>query len=176
MPAENNFSFVICCYNSGKYIENCLNSVIKQVSDNDEIILVDDGSTDDSADKAEKLFIASKSFKIKKNITNRGLAFSRNTGWKTAIKKFVFYIDSDTVLPDGMRNTASEIISKYPDCSVFTGQGIEKNIRTIYDEWRAEFFSQGQGKKIIFIPRYLSGLCMIIRETYWIKQGGFTKI
>ena len=72
------FSIIIPAYNVENYIEECLNSIIKQKFDNYEIILIDDGSTDNTRGICEK-YVSKYSDKIIFfSQKNRGQSFTRN--------------------------------------------------------------------------------------------------
>lgn len=89
------FTIIIPVYNVEKYLEECLESIYKIKLDNKEIILVNDGSTDNSLKILEK-------YKEKypyqtKLITqeNQGLSEARNTGIRNASGEYILFIDSD---------------------------------------------------------------------------------
>ncbi|MGB7499460.1 MAG: glycosyltransferase family 2 protein, partial [Moheibacter sp.] len=90
-------SIIIPIYNVTEYLNNCLNSVVNQTYKNLEIILVNDGSTDDSAEKAQKYTEKDKRFRLVHR-ENGGLSAARNTGLSYAKGEFVFYLDSDDYL------------------------------------------------------------------------------
>ena len=87
-------SIIIPVYNTEEYLDKCLNSIISQQIDNYEIIIVNDGSPDES----ERII---KSFKERyNNITyikkeNGGLSSARNEGLKVARGKYLGFVDSD---------------------------------------------------------------------------------
>ena len=87
-------SVIIAVYNVENFLEECLNSVINQTFDDIEIICVNDGSTDSSAEILDRF--AQKDSRIK-IITqpNGGLSKARNAGLKIASGKFVYFLDSD---------------------------------------------------------------------------------
>lgn len=92
-------TIVLPVYNVGKYLKKCLDSVLKQSYRNLEIILVDDGSTDDSPKICDEY--AQKDSRIKvihKN--NEGVSTARNVGIKAAKGKFVCFADSDDILQE----------------------------------------------------------------------------
>ncbi len=91
-------SVIIPIYNLGKYLPRCFESVISQSHDNMEIIMVDDGSTDNSRDVAEKL-AASTDTAIVIHQENQGPAIARRTGVLEATGKYVVFLDSDDTLP-----------------------------------------------------------------------------
>ena len=74
-------SVIIPVYNSSEYIEECLNSVISQVYTNLEIIVINDGSTDDSLDTILYLQKCDERIVVINN-KNRGVAYSKNVGIK----------------------------------------------------------------------------------------------
>ena len=78
MPAV---SIVIPVYNIGKYLEKCLDSVVAQTFPDIEIIVVNDGSTDNSPDKS-----------------NEGLAYARKSGIEAARGTYIYHLDGDDYL------------------------------------------------------------------------------
>lgn len=90
-------SIIIPIYNVSEYLNNCLNSVVNQTYKNLEIILVNDGSTDDSAEIAR--IFSDKDVRIQLvHQQNQGLSGARNTGLKYVTGDYVFYLDSDDYL------------------------------------------------------------------------------
>jgi len=90
-------SIIIPVYNTAKYLSNCLNSIINQSYCNLEIIIIDDGSTDDSYKIAKKY--ASKDSRIKLvHQKNSGQSTARNHGIKLATGKYISFIDSDDLI------------------------------------------------------------------------------
>ena len=86
-------SVIIPAYNSGKYIEKCIESVLSQTYQNIEIIVVNDGSTDDTVEKVSRY----KNI-ILLNKENGGLCSARNHGVKFAKGKYLAFLDSDDFL------------------------------------------------------------------------------
>ena len=87
-------SIIVPVYNVEKYIDKCLNSILNQTYTNLEIILVDDGSTDDSGLKCEQYSeIDDRIIVIHKD--NGGLSDARNTALSVFTGEFVAFVDSD---------------------------------------------------------------------------------
>lgn len=81
-------SVIVPAYNVESYIETCLASLIKQTLTNIEIIVVDDGSTDETADIIEKFALKDARIKFFKQ-ENKGVGAARNFGlFPIFIKKF----------------------------------------------------------------------------------------
>ena len=92
-------SVIIPMYNSEKYISRCLESVIKQTYSNLEIIIIDDGSTDNSYAICENLKkVDDRIFIIHQN--NLGVSAARNVGLSIVKGKYVTFIDSDDFVYD----------------------------------------------------------------------------
>nr|HPG31076.1 glycosyltransferase family A protein [bacterium] len=136
---KNKISVVICVFNGGKYIADCVDSVLKNIESNDELIIVNDGSTDNTESELAK-FSNRLNIKIISYKKNKGLAAARNAGWQSASNDIIFYIDSDVEMPESALNVLDEYADKYPGCSGFTGRGIETKIISKFDLWRKEFF------------------------------------
>lgn len=88
---------IVPIYNVEKYLEECISSLICQSEKFDEIILINDGSTDSSEKICEK-YVAQYSNIIFINQTNQGLAATRNLGIKKATGDYVIFVDSDDYL------------------------------------------------------------------------------
>jgi glycosyltransferase involved in cell wall biosynthesis len=90
-------SIVIPIYNVEFYLDDCLNSLMKQAYQNWQAILVNDGSPDNSADIAAKFCQLDPRFQLI-NQENKGLGGARNTGVKHAIGEYLFFLDSDDII------------------------------------------------------------------------------
>lgn len=90
-------SFIIPVYNVEKYLNECVDSILVQLTDGCEIILVDDGSTDSSGAICDGY--ADKDFRVKVvHQKNGGSAVARNTGLDCAQGEYVAFVDSDDYL------------------------------------------------------------------------------
>lgn len=90
-------SIIIPFYNSGELILQTINSVFKQTYKQLEVILVNDGSTDNSREIIEKVIKNDSRFKII-DINNSGPALARIEGLKKSSGRFIFFLDSDDLI------------------------------------------------------------------------------
>lgn len=90
---QNMISVIIPVYNSAKYLKRCIDSIINQTFQNIEIILIDDGSTDGSAEICDS-YVSDRRFKILHK-ANEGQAKARNIGLDVASGDFISFVDSD---------------------------------------------------------------------------------
>lgn len=107
-------------YNSAPFIERCLYSCINQDISNDEyeIIVIDDGSSDNCAEIANLTLIGFKNHKIIVQ-PNKGLSVARNIGFEHSIGDYIWFVDADDTIEENclnyIRNTcnssACEILS-----------------------------------------------------------------
>ncbi|MBY2983587.1 glycosyltransferase family 2 protein [Rhizobium leguminosarum] len=87
-------SVVIPAFNASRYIERTLRSAGRQTYRNLEIIVVNDGSTDDTARVVEQVALADSRIRLL-STPNRGVAAARNTGIREAAGRFVAFLDAD---------------------------------------------------------------------------------
>lgn len=87
-------SIVVSIYNSEEYLEECINSIINQTYKNLEIILIDDGSTDNSIKIAKMYELLDKRIKLLIQ-KNSGVSAARNLGIKNSTGEFLTFVDSD---------------------------------------------------------------------------------
>lgn len=89
-------SIVIVNYNGMRFIEECLNSVLKTSYSNFEVVLVDNASTDGSLMCAREKFGSDFHLKIIANRKNYGPSIARNIGFKKTRGEYVVFLDNDT--------------------------------------------------------------------------------
>lgn len=116
-------SIIIPVFNTAKYIDRCLESVVKQDYTNWECILVDDGSKDNSLSMCERWKCEDERF-IVLSQTNGGVSLARNAGLNVAKGDYVCFIDSDDWVESGYISDMVESM-KYAEMAV---SGIKKHI------------------------------------------------
>jgi glycosyltransferase involved in cell wall biosynthesis len=119
--SELKLSVIIPVYNTQKYLIQCLNSVLGQSFTDIEIILVNDGSTDNSEAICEKFKSQDRRI-ILVNQANKGLEEARRSGLKIAKGEWIVHVDSDDWLPanalellyeDALSHNADIVVGKY---------------------------------------------------------------
>lgn len=112
MNKEPLISIIIPVYNTEKYLEHCLDSVINQTYKNLEIILIDDGSNDNSG-------LICEDYKKKDNRIsvlhkqNEGVSKTRNIGLKIFKGEYVSFVDSDDYISNNFVKHMYNLINKY---------------------------------------------------------------
>jgi glycosyltransferase involved in cell wall biosynthesis len=101
---DTKVTVVVPIYNTVEYLSKCINSITNQTYRNLEILLINDGSTDESLKLCELL--ADKDNRIKiVNQCNQGLAETRNRGIELATGEYICFIDSDDYIDNKMIET-----------------------------------------------------------------------
>lgn len=167
MKSEITISVIIPCYNSQETIKTCLESVLKQTESVNEIIVVDDGSKDQSVDIINEIIKgANNSVKlILHKQTNQGPSLARNNGVKLATCSHIAFLDSDDEwFLDHIRiskhflenNTEFKIIAtKY--------LGVQNNYtgEVLFEDFLTK--------------NYLSTPCVVLNKVCFWDNGGFNK-
>ena len=153
-------SVVVPIYNVEKYLNRCVESIINQTYENLEIILVDDGSTDNSSAICDEW-----SKKDKRIITlhkeNQGAGMARNSGIENAKGEYIFFFDSDDyVAPNTVEKCVENAILNESDVVVFGRREVLENS----SQKTVEFFPNKQifiGKEIShkLLPEMFSHKC-----------------
>jgi glycosyltransferase involved in cell wall biosynthesis len=109
-------SVVIPCYNQGRFLRDALDSVFRQSHDLVEAIVVDDGSTDDTA-AVVRTFPAVRYLQQ----PNAGAPVARNTGLRASRGEYVIFLDADDrLVPDAIA-TGIEALASHPDWAFVSG-------------------------------------------------------
>lgn len=105
-------SIIVPVYNVEKYVTKCIESLINQTHKNLEIIIIDDGSTDNSLQICNKYKLLDERI-IVIHKSNEGLGLTRNKGLECATGKYIYFIDSDDYLDKVAINECVEFAEKY---------------------------------------------------------------
>ena len=104
-------SVIIPIYNVAPYLRECLDSILSQTYSNLQIILVNDGSTDESENIAKEYLRDSRMELV--SVLNGGLSRARNTGLEKAIGEYIYFIDSDDYIHHKFISELVEVVQKY---------------------------------------------------------------
>ena len=115
-------SVIVPVYNVAPYLEQCLDSIVDQTYRHLEIILVDDGSTDDSGAICDRYAEGDSRIQVV-HLKNKGLSGARNSGLDIASGEYVIFIDSDDYIWGGTIEGYISLFSQYADLDM-----IESNL------------------------------------------------
>ena len=119
---KDKVSIIMPVYNREKYLEEAIRGVLNQSYSNFELIIVDDGSTDNSLNIAKEMANQDKRIIVILLEENRGCAVARNEGLKRARGEFITQFDSDDVmLPDAIKSRV-EFLNSNPEVDLVFGK------------------------------------------------------
>ena len=114
-------SVIIPMYNGAKYLHKCVDSLLAQTYTNLEIILVDDGSTDESVQMCDELAQREQRIRVIHQ-ANGGISVARNTGIKAAKGEYISFIDVDDWVAPIFIETLWKAVRKYQAPIVAVGR------------------------------------------------------
>lgn len=124
------FSVIIPLYNKGPYLSKALASVIAQTFRDFELIVVDDGSTDDSFQVAQSVL---RTADVKHQLIhqeNAGVSMARNNGVLAASGDYICFLDADDWWAPSFLERMDRLIHEYPDAGIYgTNYYVVKNDR-----------------------------------------------
>ena len=158
-------SVIVPVYNCEKYIETCVDSVLNQTFTDFEIILVDDGSPDDSGKLCDQL--AEKNNKIVVlHQKNQGQAAARNNGVKIARGEWLHFLDSDDLIhPQMLERLYNAVIENNVNLAMCSAVQDEKLPDDFYAEKKVEF------KNLEMNEDNFLYLCRDLKYYYWVVWG-----
>lgn len=126
-------------YNTDKYINESVQTALRQTYDNFELIIIDDGSTDSTPEFLDYISKVSSKIKVLRQ-KNKGPAPSRNKGIDNATGDYVLFLDSDDFLELNALETLNELANENnsPDIIVY---GATPYPETIKDQWLEKTFA-----------------------------------
>lgn len=166
---KKNISFYVPAYNAERTIKDSITSIQNQSILPDEIILIDDCSIDKTVKIVKSEF---SNVKIIVNKQNMGLGYSRNLGIKESKNDIIAAIDADVILDKyWMEKLIHEIEKK--NVSMCGGKMDEYLLDNKINLWRAKYYSQNWGNKLVFNPPFLFGCNTILIKSLWNRVNGY---
>jgi len=163
-------SVVVPVYNVQDYLEECLDSIIAQTYKHLQVIIVDDGSTDNSLDIARNVAKRDRRLKVFTK-GNAGLGAARNTGVEHASGAYVVFADSDDVVPpdayQSMVSSLEKTGSEFATGSLYRFTGNDKSVPV----WCQKLHAEDQ--LATNISQYAAGLVNVYawnkmyRKSFW---------
>lgn len=163
-------SVVIPTHNRSKLVKRAINSVLRQTYQNFEIIVVSDGSTDDTENVLKEMSEKDSRVKFISYKDAKGGNYARNIGIKEATGDFVAFLDDDDEwMPDKLELQLKEFLNNETIGLVYTG------VEVVYDDKGIKYYTMprktGDLSKDILISN-----CIGITSTVMIKRGLFSEI
>ena len=118
-------SIIIPVYNGEKFIDECLKKILKQTYENIEIIVINDGSTDETKNILKK-YSLNKKIKIFNN-ENHGVSYGRNYGIEKATGDYIMFLDVDDELLDDAIEQLVDYVNKNNDIDIIRFNGYEEH-------------------------------------------------
>lgn len=157
-------SVIVPCYNQEKYIKECLDSLVSQTFKDYEVIVIDDGSTDDSAEIVNEYVKHNKNIRLIRQ-ANQGVVVARNNAIKQAQGTYIYPLDADDVISPffleklyaAMEENKGDVI--YSDVEYF---GLKNGL---FLKKEPNVWNMSVGNQIVVSALY--------RKSDWEKYGGY---
>jgi glycosyltransferase involved in cell wall biosynthesis len=173
VPEKPGVCIVIPSYNYAKYLPDCLDSVLAQTEPADEIIVVNDGSTDNTTDVIEPYL--GKIQYIRKN--NAGVAAARNDGISKSTQPYIVCLDADDKIAPAFVRTLKSALAHdrtlgiaYSALQMFDDAGHIFNT-----DWPPDFEWEIQSAVSVPPSNCIPSGCMF-RKSMWEKAGGIKQV
>jgi glycosyltransferase involved in cell wall biosynthesis len=121
LPEVGKVSVVIPCYNQAHFLPDAVESVLSQSYRDFEVIVVDDGSQDDTQEVASAYVAKDPRVRLIRQ-QNRGLAGARNRGLAESRGEYVVFLDSDDLLLEEALEVGVRELESHPQCAFVSGQ------------------------------------------------------
>lgn len=165
------FSVIIPLFNKEKSIKGTLLSVLNQTFSDFEVIVVNDGSSDNSVSEVESL-LDSRVKIIHQN--NSGVSAARNRGVLEAKYEWIAFIDGDDIWEDYHLEEVTKMMEKFPNNSVYaTSFKYSNNKKMFHHPRTAEIFKIENYFKEAILEYIICTDVVVIKKDAFLETGGF---
>ena len=166
---KNRLSADIIFYNNQDTIRDSISSLLDQTTHIDQVILIDDGSSDNSYNEA-----ASFNLPIIRNKTNFGRGFSRAIAHEHSKSEFVLSLDATNILPRNFIENALHWF-KYENVGAVYGRICQREKNTLSERWRSIHLFKDQIKQETKVNDTFISYGSIIRRNAYNEVNGYDK-
>ena len=160
------FSIIIPVYDVEKYIKKCLDSVFNQTYNNYEVIVVNDGTKDNSMEIVKNYNV------ITINQKNQGLSMARNNGVKKAKGEYLLFLDSDDYLEENTLEEINKALDSKPDIVRFQIKEVGSEVNKNYPEEPLNNLNgENAFKRIVNYHFVENAWCYAIKREYYMDNN-----
>lgn len=168
---NSSFSIIIPLYNKAKTISKTLDSITNLEGTDYEIVVVDDGSTDDGPQIVQSY--QSNKLKLFRK-PNGGVSSARNYGAEKARNSWLIFLDADDLLTMDCLQIFGDLINRFPRDEVFVGNFIQKfPNKTVTRNCKKEFVSENPHRDIWLFRFYMRPGAFCVNKHAFLKSGGY---
>jgi glycosyltransferase involved in cell wall biosynthesis len=131
-------SIILCTYNRANYLNHCIDSVLNQSFQDWELLVVDDGSQDNTFEVVNSYIQNFAKIRYLKH-QNQKLWYAKNVGIQASFGKYITFIDSDDAYKVNHLESRLEYMKSHSDIDL-----IEGGFETEQEVWVADYFKPGQ--------------------------------
>jgi glycosyltransferase involved in cell wall biosynthesis len=172
------FSVIIPLYNKAPYVVKALRSVMSQTFREFEVIIIDDGSTDQSYEVAQNFILQTTNFKLHTQ-PNQGVSVARNNGVKIAQYPYICFLDADDWWAPTFLEEMKALIEEFPDAGIYgssyykvkDSKNIPANIGVEKDFERGLINYCQVYAKTLWMPLWTG--TVVIHKKIYEEEGGF---
>ena len=124
LPGQPTLSVVLPNYNHARFIGQALDAFLAQQPPADEILVIDDGSTDDSVAVVEKYVAVHPSVRLIRHQKNRGVIAALNTGFHAARGRYIYFGAADDQTVNGFFASALAALAAHPEAGLFCAEAL----------------------------------------------------
>ncbi len=130
------FSVIMPAYNTERFVDKALDSLVQQHCQDFEVVFIDDGSTDDTASVASKILSHWGGSYTFLHQENQGVGRAKNNAIKHAKGKYLFFLDSDDIVDPEMLEQVSHVVGRsFPDVVATGWRRIDEEGEEIEDDF-----------------------------------------
>lgn len=167
IPESPPITVYIPCYNGARYLSETIAAIKKQSHPVDRLLLIDDGSTDNSTSIANSLGV-----EVIRHPKNLGLAAARNTALRAAATEFIAALDADVAPhPFWLERMIAHLADR--NGTAVSGRLLERHCSSAGDRWRARVMGQYHGSEMRE-GMLIFGFNSVGRTTELIETGGYS--
>jgi len=172
LPEGGKVSVVIPCYNQAHFLGEAIESVLSQSYRDLEVIIVDDGSQDNTEEVASECAAQDPRVRIIRQV-NRGLAGARNRGLGECVGEYVVFLDSDDRLVEGALEVGVRELRSHPGCAFVSGQYVAIAADGSFS-WRP-YDPPVERDGYLMLLQYCFGMPAVVMYRRWVfaEVGGF---